>query len=147
MKTNKVKRSKKDREEAPPQSRNDKFKKMIQTPGGFVQVQGLPCAVRVDVGNEHQAEWQWLTLEEATDFRDALDASISAAESGKSVKVPAATKLIQELEGLLSIYQERIKELHEEIRVGGTPNELGEKTVEAGTLSDVCKDVRKLFEG
>lgn len=37
-----------------------------------MQVQGLPHAVRVDVGDDQSCEWTWLTLEEAEQFAVAL---------------------------------------------------------------------------
>lgn len=59
--------------------RMTKFKECIETPGGFIQVQGLPHAVRVDVGDDRSCEWTWLTLEEAERFAAALAKAIEAA--------------------------------------------------------------------
>ena len=59
------------------------YKAMIETPGGFVQVQGLPEAVRVDVGDDKRALYQWLTVKEAELFAKELEKAIAAAKGGK----------------------------------------------------------------
>lgn len=59
---------------------SQKFKECIETPGGFIQVQGLPHAVRVDIGNENTHQSRWLTLKEAESFAEALRKAIEAAQ-------------------------------------------------------------------
>lgn len=58
---------------------SDRFKECIETGCGFVQVQGLPVAVRIDVGDDTRCEFQWLTIEEAEAVYVALGKSIEAA--------------------------------------------------------------------